>query len=74
MLGNEVVWQMMRFIPSCKEVSELVSQAQDRPLTLAEKFGLYVHLPLCRGCRNFTRQVAFLRTLIRTYLKGDDAG
>ncbi len=65
---------MIRVIPSCKEVSELVSQAQDRPLTLAEKFGLYVHLPLCRGCRNFSRQVAFLRTAVKRYLRGEDAG
>jgi hypothetical protein len=64
---------MIRVIPSCQEVSELVSQAQDRPLTLAEKFGLYVHLPLCHGCRNFSRQVAFLRAAVKRYLKGDNA-
>lgn len=65
---------MIRLIPSCKEVSELVSQAQDRPLSLHEKFGLYVHLPLCQGCRNFSRQVAFLRAAVRSCLRGDDPG
>lgn len=65
---------MIRIIPTCKEVSELVSQAQDRPLTLGEKFGLHVHLPLCRGCRNFSRHVAFLRTAVKHYIRGDEAG
>jgi len=62
----------MRFISSCKEVSELLSQAQERPLTLAEKFALHVHLPLCKGCRNFREQVGFIRTAMRRYLDRDD--
>ncbi len=62
----------MRFIPSCKEVSELLSQAQDRPLTLKEKFALYVHLPLCEGCRNFGRQLDFIRSAVKSYIERDN--
>ena len=58
----------MKLIPTCKEASELLSQAQDRPLTLREKFVLYVHLPLCNGCRNFRQQIAFIRRATREYL------
>lgn len=63
----------MKILPSCKEVSELLSQAQDRPLGLREKFSLYVHLPLCEGCRHFYRQLDFLRTAMKRYLERDDA-
>ena len=63
----------MKIIPSCKEVSELLSQAQDRPLGWREKFGLYVHLPLCEGCRHFSRQLDFLRAAMKRYLEHDDA-
>jgi predicted anti-sigma-YlaC factor YlaD len=63
----------MRFIPSCKEVSELLSQAQDRPLTLREKFALHVHLPLCEACRNFRTQLAAIRAAVRRYIEKDDA-
>lgn len=59
----------MKIIPSCQEVSELLSQAQDRPLGLREKFGLYVHLPLCEGCRNFKRQIVFMREAFKRYLE-----
>jgi hypothetical protein len=55
----------VKLIPTCKESAELLSQAQDRPLTLREKFALYVHLPLCNGCRNFRKQLAFIRRAAR---------
>ena len=58
----------MKIIPTCRETSELLSQAQDRPLTAREKLILYIHLPLCNGCRNFREQLAFLRRAARNYL------
>ena len=61
----------MRLIPSCREASELLSQAQDRTLTAREKLVLYVHLPLCDGCRNFREQLAFLRRAARRYVGKD---
>lgn len=67
-----MVRKIMSFIPSCREVSELLSQAQERPLTLKEKFGLHVHLPICKGCRNFREQLDFIRTAMRRYLERDD--
>ncbi len=54
-------------IPTCKEVSELLSQGQDRPLVPMEKIRLQLHLLLCRGCRGFSRQLGFLRTAVRRY-------
>ncbi|HET7595382.1 MAG TPA: zf-HC2 domain-containing protein [Burkholderiales bacterium] len=63
----------MRLMPSCREVSELLSQAQDRPLTLREKFALHVHLPLCEACRNFRAQLGVLRAAMRRYLDREDA-
>ena len=59
----------MKFIPTCREASELVSLAQDRPLTVREKLVLYIHLPLCQGCRNFAAQVRFMRRAIREYVR-----
>ena len=59
----------MKILPSCREVSELLSQAQERPLMLREKFALYVHLPICNGCRNFREQLVFIRRAVREYLE-----
>jgi len=46
---------------SCKEASRLLSQGLDRRLGFAERLGLRLHLLICDGCTNFSKQVAFLR-------------
>jgi hypothetical protein len=52
-------------IISCKEASRLLSQGQDRELSLGERVRLRVHLAICRGCRAFGAQIAFLRRAVR---------
>ena len=52
---------------TCKQVSELVSLSLDRRLGWIEHWRLSVHLKACEGCRNFSRQMAFLRTALRNH-------
>ncbi len=47
--------------PSCKTAARLQSEALDRKLPLRQRFGLRVHLLLCKWCRRYGKQVAFLR-------------
>lgn len=54
-------------MPNCKQTSELLSQGQDRGLTLPEKIRLQLHLLVCSGCRSFSRQLGFLRAAVRHY-------
>lgn len=58
---------------SCKEATRLLSEAQDRPLGLAEKLQLEIHLAICQGCRNFRRQMDFLRAACRRLPFGNQA-
>lgn len=53
---------------NCKEVTHLLSEAQDRKLGLSEKLQLEMHLAMCQGCRNFRSQMDFLRQACRRYL------
>jgi len=46
---------------SCKQVTRLVSQGLDRELAFADRVRLRVHLAICDGCTNFSRQLAVLR-------------
>jgi len=46
---------------TCKEATRLVSQGLDRKLSFGERLMLRVHLAICDGCTNFSKQVAFLR-------------
>ena len=40
---------------TCKDASELLSQAQDRTLGLRERLALRLHLLICDGCTNFSQ-------------------
>ena len=57
---------------TCKEVSRLVSQGLDRRLGFGERIALRVHLAICEGCSNFSKQVAFLRKAVARI--GDSTG
>lgn len=52
---------------TCREVSVLLSQAEDRELGAIERMSLEAHLKLCEGCRQFQRQLGFLRRAVRRH-------
>lgn len=52
------------YILSCKEASQLASQALDRPISVRERLALGFHLLICRFCRRFTRQLAQLSAAV----------
>jgi hypothetical protein len=53
---------------TCKEVTHLLSEGQDRKLTVAERVRMEMHLLICGGCTNFKKQMDFLRTACRRYV------
>lgn len=50
---------------NCKQNSELLSQSLDRPVSFREKMAMCMHLMMCRGCRNFEKQLNFIRKAAR---------
>lgn len=57
---------------NCREITQLVSEAQERELGLSERMGLRMHLAICGGCRNFSQQMEALRKICRSYARRDD--
>ncbi|MDZ4074835.1 MAG: zf-HC2 domain-containing protein [Hylemonella sp.] len=57
---------------TCKEVSHLLSEAQDRKLPLGERLPLRLHLFMCVGCRNYGKQLDFLRAVTREMKAGSE--
>lgn len=55
---------------TCAELTQLLSEAQDRKLSFAEKWTTRTHLMMCRGCRNYQKQLNFLRDAVRGYASG----
>jgi hypothetical protein len=58
---------------NCREATRLMSEQQERSLGTREKLELQVHLMLCKGCKNFSLQMPFLRQTMRAYSQRLDA-
>jgi predicted anti-sigma-YlaC factor YlaD len=59
-------------MPSCKEVTRLVSEGLDRDLAFGERVALRVHFLMCKGCRNFEDQMTLLRKALRDLSRSED--
>ena len=57
----------MRIKLSCKETSRLLSQNSDGKLGFSERLALRIHLRLCDGCTQFSRQLDFLRRAMQEW-------
>ncbi|WP_323844377.1 zf-HC2 domain-containing protein [Microbulbifer magnicolonia] len=60
-------------LKSCREITRLVSEAQERQLSLSEGANVRLHLAVCSGCRNFSNQMKTLREIARCYTNGSGA-
>jgi hypothetical protein len=45
----------------CREAAPLISEAMDHPLPRVERIALRMHLLICRWCRRYQAQLAWLR-------------
>ncbi len=56
---------------SCKDVSRLLSQAQDRPLTRWQRWRMRMHLSVCAACSRVDAQIRFLRRAMHRLRAGE---
>ena len=62
---------------SCREVTRLVLEREDRELTTTETLALQMHWRICDACRKFRDQAQWMRQAMsrwRGYRNDDDAG
>lgn len=57
---------------NCKQATELMSMRMDKELTMPQRMGLRLHLMMCKGCRNFSRQMDFLRQVSSKFPQRDN--
>lgn len=53
----------MNIFHSCERAAELMSQALDEPLDLADQMRLRIHLKMCGNCQEVEKQMAALHEL-----------
>ncbi|TMH04141.1 MAG: zf-HC2 domain-containing protein [Betaproteobacteria bacterium] len=52
---------------SCKDASRLISQIQEGHVPLGQRLRVRLHLVWCEACKQFERQIRFLRVMMRHY-------
>ncbi len=55
---------------NCHDATRLMSQSQERALSLVEQMSLKLHKMMCSGCRHFDEQMGAIRMVTRAYVQG----
>ena len=64
----------MKFKLTCREVTRIVLEGEERPLAFGERLRLRFHMLICEACPRFVQQVKFMRSAIgrwKQYAEGD---
>lgn len=56
---------------NCLQATKLISESQERALSVPEKMTLKMHVMMCSGCKNFSLQVPFLSKAMKAYAQWD---
>jgi len=56
---------------NCHNATKLMSESQERSLSVTEQMSLKLHVMMCKGCNNFQEQMGTLRKMTRTFAKGE---
>ena len=62
----------MKWMPTCREATELASRAMDERLPFADRVALRFHLAICDNCARFNRQLQEMRRLFRAETAADE--
>lgn len=62
----------MKWMPTCREATELASRAMDERLPFANRLALRFHLAICDNCARFNRQLQEMRRLFRAETAADE--
>jgi predicted anti-sigma-YlaC factor YlaD len=65
----------MKLNLSCRDMTRLVLEGEDRRLGWGERLRVRLHLAICKACPRFVSQVALMRQAMgrwKQYAEGDD--
>lgn len=52
---------MVRMMPSCKDISALISKSMERELPWHKRATIRLHVMMCSYCRRYEKQLSLLR-------------
>jgi hypothetical protein len=66
-LWNKIKSGCAGLAPSCREAARAQSEALEHSLPPAKRFGLWLHLLMCRWCRRYGQQIRFMRAAVHEH-------
>lgn len=66
-VSRAIMRRMALVMPSCREVSAMVSDSMDRRLPLRKRLAIRLHISMCSLCQRYEKQLYLLREGIRRY-------
>jgi len=61
MVSGRLADLIAKYGPPCSDVTQLLSESMDRPLSAREQLKVRVHYLICVWCERYGRQLHFLR-------------
>ena len=58
---------LIRITPTCKDMTQLLSEQMDHPLPLGKRIVMRIHFLICKWCERYKNQLLFLRNSIRRH-------
>lgn len=58
---------MVRVLPSCRDISQLISAGMDRNLPLRKRLSIRLHVSMCKYCRRYEKQMHLLHEGVGYY-------
>jgi hypothetical protein len=58
---------MVRVMPSCRDISQLISAGMDRHLPLRKRLSIRLHVSMCGFCHRYEKQLHLLREGVGHY-------
>lgn len=58
---NKLIWKLL---PSCKDITALVSRSMENDLSWREKFVMKTHLYTCIACQRYLAQLKFMSEVL----------
>jgi len=73
-IGKKALRRVMdRMGPGCDVISQKISEGMDRPLPLADRLRIRLHLLFCVFCTRYRRQLLILRRVAKVQREREEA-
>lgn len=59
----------MKFMLTCKQASQIISQSLDNPLSWSDRMRLKFHLLICNACNRFNQQMRLLNIAVKQVIQ-----